>query len=58
MKRDKKTKKEKWFILPNARGLIPLRPTGYFADCYSKELIREDNLLAKASIVRPPRDLE
>jgi hypothetical protein len=58
MKRDNKTKKQKRFILRNARGTIPLRPPGYFADCYSKEEIREDNLIAKASIVRPPRDLE
>ena len=37
---------------------IPMRPAGYFANCYSKEEIREDNILAKASVIRPPKDLE
>src|SRR5689334_4318937 len=37
---------------------IPMRPPGYFAKCYSKDELREDNRLAKASIVRAPRDLE
>ena len=37
---------------------IPMRPPGYFANCYSKEEIREDNILAKASVIRPPKDLE
>jgi hypothetical protein len=37
---------------------IPMRPPGYFAKCYSKQEIGEDNRLAKASVVRAPRDLE
>jgi hypothetical protein len=37
---------------------IPIRPAGYFADCYSREEIREQNRLAKASVVRAPADLE
>jgi hypothetical protein len=37
---------------------IPMRPPGYFADVYSKAEIKEDNLLAKASVVRAPKDLE
>ena len=37
---------------------IPIRPAGYFANCYSKEEVREQNRLAKASIVRAPADLE
>ena len=37
---------------------IPIRPAGYFANCYSKAEIQEDNTLAKASIVRAPSDLE
>ena len=37
---------------------IPMRPPGYFAECYSKSEIAEINRLAKASIVRPPKDLE
>jgi hypothetical protein len=37
---------------------IPMRPPGYFAHVYSPAEIQEDNLLAKASVVRPPDDLE
>ena len=37
---------------------IPLRPPGYFANAYSKAEIREDNRLAKASVIRRPKDLE
>jgi hypothetical protein len=37
---------------------IPMRPPGYFAECYSKSEIAESNRLAKASVVRPPKDLE
>ena len=37
---------------------IPIRPPGYFAQCYTREEIEEDNRLAKASVVRPPKDLE
>jgi hypothetical protein len=37
---------------------IPVRPAGYFANCYTKEEIREQNQLAKKSAVRPPADLE
>ena len=37
---------------------IPIRPAGYFANCYTKEEVREQNRLAKASVVRAPADLE
>jgi hypothetical protein len=37
---------------------IPMRPAGYFADAYTKAQIQEDNVLAKASVVRAPKDLE
>jgi hypothetical protein len=37
---------------------IPFRPPGYFANCYTPEEIREENLLAKSSVIRPPKDLE
>lgn len=37
---------------------IPMRPPGYFADCYTPEDIKEMNELAKSSGVRPPKDLE
>jgi hypothetical protein len=37
---------------------IPMRPPGYFADCYSPAEIKEENALAKRSVVRPPKDLE
>ena len=37
---------------------IPIRPPGYFESCYSKTEIRNDNGLAKASVIRAPADLE
>jgi hypothetical protein len=37
---------------------VPIRPAGYFADCYTKAEILEDNRLAKASVVGAPTDLE
>jgi hypothetical protein len=37
---------------------IPVRPAGYFANCYSKEEIQEQNRLAKVSVIRAPADLE
>jgi hypothetical protein len=39
------------FTLSDAKT-IPMRPPGYFANVYSKAEIQEDNLLAKASVVR------
>jgi hypothetical protein len=48
------------FVLQEVPELepIPMRPAGYFAHAYSKDEIWEDNRLAKASAVRPPKDLE
>ena len=48
------------FILQEVPPLdpIPIRPAGYFANCYSKEEVREQNRLAKASVVRAPAGLE
>jgi hypothetical protein len=37
---------------------IPMRPAGYFANCHSKEEIREENRLARASVIGAPADLE
>jgi hypothetical protein len=37
---------------------IPIRPPGYFAHCDTREEIESDNVLSKASVVRPPQDLE
>jgi hypothetical protein len=37
---------------------IPIRPPGYFDHCYSRAEIREENRLAKASVIRAPKDLE
>ena len=34
------------------------RPDGYFANAYNLAEIREDNRLAKASVIHPPKDLE
>jgi hypothetical protein len=48
------------FILQEVPHLdpIPIRPAGYFANCYTKEEIQEQNRLAKASVIRAPADLE
>ena len=37
---------------------IPMRPPNYFADACSQAEIQEDNRLAKASVIRAPKDLE
>ena len=37
---------------------IPMRPAGYFANAHSKTEIQEENRLAKASVIRAPKDLE
>jgi len=37
---------------------IPIRPPGFFANTYSRAEIQADNRLAKASVVRAPKDLE
>jgi hypothetical protein len=37
---------------------IPIRPPGYFANSYSNAEIEEVNRIAKASIIRAPKDLE
>ncbi len=37
---------------------IPVRPAGYFASAHSKTEILEENRLAKASVIRAPKDLE
>ena len=37
---------------------IPIHPPGYFAHCYSKEDIQEENHFAKTSVSRPPKELE
>ena len=37
---------------------IPIRPPDYFANCYSKVEIQRENRLAKASVIRAPKDLE
>ena len=40
------------FVLQKVQPIdpIPMRPPGYFADCYSKSETQEDNQLAKASV--------
>jgi len=37
---------------------IPIRPRNYFANVYSQSEIEEENRLAKASVIRPPKELE
>jgi hypothetical protein len=48
------------FILQQVSPIdpIPIRPAGYFANCYTKEEIQEQNQLAKASVIRAPAELE
>jgi hypothetical protein len=45
---------ERRFMLQEVSPIdpIPIRPAGYFANCYGKEEIQEQNRLAKASVVR------
>jgi hypothetical protein len=51
---------QKRFLLQEVPPIepIPIRPAGYFANCYSTEEIREQNRLAKASVVRAPAEME
>jgi hypothetical protein len=37
---------------------IPVRPPNYFSNAYSRTEIQTDNRLAKASVIRAPKDLE
>jgi hypothetical protein len=37
---------------------IPVRPPNYFANAYGRAEIQADNRLAKASVIRAPKDLE
>ncbi len=37
---------------------IPIRPPGFFANACGRAEIQEDNRLAKASVIRAPKDLE
>lgn len=37
---------------------IPMRPAGYFANAYTAAEIQDENRLAKASVIRAPKDLE
>ena len=37
---------------------IPIRPPGYFAGSYSEAEIKEQNQLAKASVINAPKGLE
>lgn len=54
------TKGHRRFILQEVPEIepIPMRPAGYFANAYSKAEIREENRLAKTSVIRVPKDLE
>ncbi|MCI0536569.1 MAG: hypothetical protein L0Z50_15220 [Verrucomicrobiales bacterium] len=48
------------FILQHVQdsGPIPLRPPGYFANCYTTKELELENRFSKASVVRAPKDLE
>ena len=50
---------ERFLIQPVAEiDPIPIRPPGYFGNAYSDAEIKEDNRLAKASVIKAPKDLE
>ena len=51
---------ERRFILQEVLPIdpIPIRPPGFFSNCYSKAEIQEESRLAKASVIRAPKDLE
>jgi hypothetical protein len=51
---------ENRFVLEKVQPIdpIPMRPLGYFANCYSRAETREENRLAKASVTRAPNDVE
>lgn len=48
------------FVLQHVPNIepIPMRPLGFFSNCYSQEEIELINRLSKASVIRAPRDLE
>ena len=48
------------FILQEAPEIepIPIRPPNFFAHAHSHAEIQADNRLAKASVIRAPKDLE
>src|SRR5437588_4498375 len=37
---------------------VPIRPAGYFAECYNGKEVRQENRLATASVIRAPKALE
>ena len=37
---------------------IPMRPPDFFANAYTSSDIEEENILAKTSVIKPPKDLE
>ena len=51
---------ERRFMLQEVPAIdpIPIRPAGYFANLDTREDTLEQNRLAKASVIRPPADLE
>ena len=57
-KREAVHKVRRQHCIPLKDERIPIRPPGYFAKCYSRAEIREQNCVAKASVIRVPNDLE
>lgn len=43
---------------PKVIELVLTRPAGYFTGAYNQAKIQEDNRLAKALVIRAPKDLE
>lgn len=48
------------FVLQEVPEIEPIlmRPPGYFANCYTHAEIQKENRLAKASVLRAPKDIE
>lgn len=44
--------------VPEIEPIPPPRPAGFFKDAHTPAEIQEANLLAKASVNRPPKNLE
>lgn len=53
MKTSPRTHRRKLKIEP-----IPRRRRNYFAEVYTRAEIHEDNRMAKASVIRVPKDME
>jgi hypothetical protein len=58
--KNSRSNERRFHLLPELPEIqpIPLRQPEYFAQCYTAKESREDNRLAKVSVIRVPNDLE